>query len=78
MERSVGRFAAVRTISCFSPLAGIKFVESIDVLNDAIAHLGFSPLAGIKFVESSIFHNPMLDWLPCFSPLAGIKFVESE
>ena len=36
----------------FSPLAGIKFVESILADNSTINGTGFSPLAGIKFVES--------------------------
>ncbi len=39
---------------CFSPLAGIKFVESSSFSGsvEVVAVVGFSPLAGIKFVES--------------------------
>ncbi len=38
----------------FSPLAGIKFVESIDQTGvfHPLTIKSFSPLAGIKFVES--------------------------
>ena len=38
---------------CFSPLAGIKFVErGLRYLTLADSWFSFSPLAGIKFVES--------------------------
>ncbi len=38
-------------IASFSPLAGIKFVESLDFPRLVRAEFCFSPLAGIKFVE---------------------------
>ena len=58
----------------FSPLAGIKFVESkhlgAQVCN---GQLSFSPLAGIKFVESTIGYSTELDDSPVSVPLRGLS-----
>jgi hypothetical protein len=63
----------------FSPLAGIKFVESHKVTpcKTFRPFSSFSPLAGIKFVESRGWWDGRKS-LWGFSPLAGIKFVESS
>ena len=68
----------MRQDSRFSPLAGIKSVESAIALSDDEALVSFSPLAGIKSVESSVSRQPhAAPRHSCFSPLAGIKSVES-
>ncbi len=59
----------------FSPLAGIRYVETLWVL--CLIFKGcFSPLAGIRYVETQkrvAFPVELLG----FSPLAGIRYVET-
>ncbi len=63
-------------ISSFSPLAGIRFVESLFFLALNLGYFArFSPLAGIRFVESGC-RSSLRKALEGFSPLAGIRFVE--
>ncbi len=77
MEREAKQKAR-EEIEGFSPLAGIKFVESLASaeVEEVATSASFSPLAGIKFVESQEDREKAAEALTCFSPLAGIKFVE--
>ena len=69
-----------RALSCFSPVAGILFVERKARHNrDREPYSScFSPVAGILFVERlrRLAASAVLD--PGFSPVAGILFVESK
>ena len=63
-------------IKSFSPLAGIRLVESRNELPNSEANQSFSPLAGIRLVERSLREYKCGSWRR-FSPLAGIRLVES-
>ena len=62
---------------CFSPVAGILFVERCPQIGTDTVNQRFSPVAGILFVESSTTFNYSARGMRGFSPVAGILFVES-
>ncbi len=62
--------------SCFSPLAGIRYVETFSNLAYSLNKLCFSPLAGIRYVET-LKQAAKEGKEECFSPLAGIRYVET-
>ncbi len=57
---------------CFSPLAGIRFVESRSYWVDRTTNSSFSPLAGIRFVESQMRHEQQIDYRTVSVPLRGL------
>ena len=61
----------------FSPLAGIRLVESYMGVKGTVSGVSFSPLAGIRLVESPI-NCPNSFVSLSFSPLAGIRLVERK
>ena len=79
-SRKAKALLALCAISCFSPLAGIKFAESLEQLVQLKILECFSPLAGIKFAERQQATWKVFEVrrIRCFSPLAGIKFAESD
>ena len=56
----------------FSPLAGIRLVESIRAPENKSAPLGFSPLAGIRLVESQRGNAHIPDAFVVSVPLRGL------
>ena len=67
----------LRKCSRFSPLAGIRYVETADLAIGLFEpKLGFSPLAGIRYVETLALDTPN-QLKSGFSPLAGIRYVET-
>ncbi len=61
----------------FSPLAGIRYVETLAERIGLDEAIGFSPLVGIRYVETkvvAVVPTPIRG----FSPLAGIRYVETR
>ncbi len=63
-------------LKCFSPLAGIRFVESsiVDSTNSLASDVNssFSPLAGIRFVERNKCLCGMVIQMDVSVPLRGL------
>ena len=63
---------------CFSPVAGIQWVETTYRYSLAPRRLGFSPVAGIQWVETLSKLIGLTEWWVSFSPVAGIQWVETQ
>ena len=64
-------------MDCFSPVAGIQWVETQAALDPAkFIEQGFSPVAGIQWVETR-GESGNDRALVRFSPVAGIQWVET-
>ena len=66
-------------IWCFSPVAGIQWVETLAGLEEIARNLTkcFSPVAGIQWVETNSIYLYHYHSTACFSPVAGIQWVET-
>ena len=64
--------------SRFSPLAGIRYAETL--LGEEVdnGERRFSPLAGIRYAETLDRLISMQVIRRCFSPLAGIRYAETS
>ena len=61
---------------CFSPVAGIQWVETPPPLRRTI-WMSFSPVAGIQWVETNEPQIIIHGYSRSFSPVAGIQWVET-
>ena len=50
----LGKVATFLPLECFSPVAGIQWVETIEQIPPGIFEEGFSPVAGIQWVETFV------------------------
>ena len=68
------------SIVCFSPVAGIQWVETWGdpFFCPANERKGFSPVAGIQWVETIPDSAPNVSDRVGFSPVAGIQWVETS
>ena len=66
-----------RNVVCFSPVAGIQWVETEKKLSHrGSIPISFSPVAGIQWVETGHLRSNRSRWQG-FSPVAGIQWVET-
>ena len=63
---------------CFSPVAGIQWVETLTYIRWSLSAFGsFSPVAGIQWVETHKYSSKTHIYYS-FSPVAGIQWVETS
>ena len=66
------------SLECFSPVAGIQWVETVMGDSHGSDRDRFSPVAGIQWVETVSKKLQLLASHSCFSPVAGIQWVETR
>ena len=67
----------VLPVVSFSPVAGIQWVETAQLLSTQLCSARFSPVAGIQWVETNDRFFYAKNYFYCFSPVAGIQWVET-
>ena len=65
------------SLECFSPVAGIQWVETVMGDSHGSDRDRFSPVAGIQWVETRRVWRCQ-EIIRCFSPVAGIQWVETR